>query len=240
MNEPDSLMVELWYEQEPQLDREAVRAAVPGAELADELIVHPGFVRRYVEGDQVAIGTVLTVPTGTPDDAHVPTTRQTWDWEEADAVLARCPNSLLVAELLDRVHPHRDRIDAFLPTLRAVVDQTSPAAIWCANSQRVVRPTGVNELAVFTNVRMFRVEEDGSLVMDTLGLHAFALPDLQCHFSDRDPLEIAGMLFDLAGYLLERGDVIADGDTIGEEPWRARYARSAVDPEREMITLTPA
>ena len=52
------------------------------------------------------------------------------------------------------------------------------------------------------------------MVMDTLGLHVFGLPDVQCHFRDREPGEIATMLFSTAVYLFRSGDVIADGNTI--------------------------
>jgi Domain of unknown function (DUF4261) len=52
------------------------------------------------------------------------------------------------------------------------------------------------------------------MVMDTLGLHVFGLPDVQCHFKDRQPGEIATMLFTTAVYLFQSGDVIADGNTI--------------------------
>ena len=50
--------------------------------------------------------------------------------------------------------------------------------------------------------------------MDTRGLAPFGLPDLQVHFRDLEPARLAGLLYATAGYLLEEGDVIADGNTI--------------------------
>ena len=52
------------------------------------------------------------------------------------------------------------------------------------------------------------------MVLDTLGMHVFGLPDLQCHFRDRDPGEIAGLLYATALYVFDSGDVIAHGNTI--------------------------
>ena len=46
----------------------------------------------------------------------------------------------------------------------------------------------------------------------------FGLPDVQCHFWDRQPGEIAPLLFATAVYLFQSGDVIADGNTISG-PW---------------------
>ena len=65
------------------------------------------------------------------------------------------------------------------------------------------------------NIRLFTVAGDESaLVMDSLGLHIFGLPDVQCHFRDREPAEIAALLHSTATYLFDAGDVIADGNTI--------------------------
>ena len=80
------------------------------------------------------------------------------------------------------------------------------------------------------------------MVMDTLGLHVFDLPDAQCRFApdDQEPNAIAAMLYDLAAYLLDRGDVISDGDTIGDLPWRCKDALALVPPARRMLDLVPA
>ena len=65
------------------------------------------------------------------------------------------------------------------------------------------------------NVRLFRVEGSASdVVMDTLGLQVFGLPDLQCHCHGIELPRLATYLRNAANYVFERGDVIRDGDTI--------------------------
>ena len=233
-NEPTSLMVELWFEDEPRLDPADVCAAVPGTERQGDLIIHPRFVQEFVEGEPAALGTSLL--RGSRGE-QLPSADQTWDWEDAGEVLERCSHSLLVAELLGRYHPFRDRLEAYVPTLRAVVELTRPAALWCPNSTRLVRPAFKEDLSPLVNVRMFRVED--VLLMDTLGLHVLGLRDFQCRcaYGDRDPNEIAGALLDLAGYALEHGDVVEDGDTTGEEYWRCRHVESVAAPPREVVDL---
>jgi hypothetical protein len=233
-NPPSSLLVELWFEDEPQLDPADVAAKVPGTEHRGDLIIHPRFVQEPVEGEPAALGTSF-LRGGRSERAFAPTAEQTWDWDEAEAALARCSHSLLVAELLGRYHPFRDRLEAYLPTLRAVVELTRPAALWCPNSNRLVEPPFEHDFTPLVNVRFFRGQD--FLLMDTLGLHVLGLRDYQCRFADRDAGEIAGQLIDLCAYSLEHGDVIEDGDTMGEEYWRCRHDVSLVEPEREVVDL---
>src|SRR2546429_2545599 len=62
------------------------------------------------------------------------------------------------------------------------------------------------------------------VVMDTLGLQVFGLPDLQCHCHDLELPRLAAYLRNAGNYIFDRGDVIRDGDTIeGMQPgekWR--------------------
>jgi len=78
------------------------------------------------------------------------------------------------------------------------------------------------------------------MVMDTLGLHVFGLPDVQCHFRDREPGEIAAMLFSTAVYLFRSGDVIADGNTVsgpGDERLVCFQERALLAPSRRVIDV---
>ena len=78
-------------------------------------------------------------------------------------------------------------------------------------------------------------------MLDTLGLHVFGLPDLQCHFRDRSPGEIAGMLYATALYVFDSGDVIGDGNTIsgpdGEGRYVCRRETSLLEPTRLVLDV---
>jgi hypothetical protein len=79
------------------------------------------------------------------------------------------------------------------------------------------------------------------MVMDTLGLHVFELPDVQCHFRGREPGEIAKMLFSTAAYVFRSGDVIADGNTIsgpkGDERLVCFHEPALLEPSRQVIDV---
>ena len=101
-------------------------------------------------------------------------------------------------------------------------------------------------MRVAVNVRLFHVEEGRSdeRVMDTVGLAALELPDVQCHFFALDVAAVAALLDETARYLWTEGDVIGDGDTVPGPSATARrgpaVARIAlVDPPRDVVDVTP-
>ena len=79
--------------------------------------------------------------------------------------------------------------------------------------------------------------------MDTLGLHVLRLPDLQCHFRNIDESRMAGVLYNLAAYIVDAGDIIGDGNTIsgveGTEHWRCQHEMSLIGPERLVLDIHP-
>ncbi len=175
-------------------------------------------------------------PLGTEGKSR-PDVSQTWDWPEADAAVARSRASLLVTELLIAGSTPQQRVAALTAVVAELARRTGPTAISWPRSQRVTDPSRfAADLDGVINVRLFTVAgESDVMVMDTLGLHVFGLPDVQCHFRGRAPGEIAGMLFATGVYIFESGDVILDGNTISEPDGEGRYVC-----RREPALLAPA
>jgi hypothetical protein len=126
----------------------------------------------------------------------------------------------------------------------ALAGWSAPVAVWWPHSQKVSDPETLapDDLGGIVNVRFFSVAgDDEAMVLDTLGLHVFGLPDLQCHFRDRDPGEIAGLLYATALYVFDAGDVIADGNTIsgpdGEGRYVCRRETSLLEPSRLVLDV---
>jgi hypothetical protein len=211
------LVVELWYaEAAPDLEDprllEVLRRLAPDAEPQMGSVVVP-------HGDGPAPLLTVIMP-GSPlgeGGKALPDVSQTWDWEEAEAAVARCRCSLLVTEMFGADRTPQERWNAMSGVVAELCELTHPTVISWPQSQRVDDPAlfAAGDLDGLINVRYFSVANDpGAMVMDTLGLHVFGLPDVQCHFRNREPSEIATMLFSTAAYLFRSGDVIADGNTI--------------------------
>jgi hypothetical protein len=178
---------------------------------------------------------------------------QSWDWPLARDVVSRARHALLVHDMMTLGLERKARLDLYDRFLRVVLGAAKPLAMHWMASERVVEPDsyldtseGMDRLAKgYVNVRLFRVEgrSPGECVMDTLGLAAFALPDLQCHFKGLDPSAVAAVLFNYAGYVFDKGDALADGNavegTVPGSKWRCRHEKALVRPDRVVVDFHP-
>jgi hypothetical protein len=184
---------------------------------------------------------------------------QTWNFEAAREVIARCASSVLVSDFMSGSLEYRERLDLFHRSLRAALDTIPCLAIHWQPSGRIVDPHAWSEafdcadpsrllMSGAVNIRLFNIkghddEEIGEMVMDTLGLGALGLPDLQCHFKALDPTKVAGALYNLATYVFEKGDMIDDGHTVEgvgpESRWRCQHEDALVGPARVVLDLDP-
>ena len=251
-----ALLVELLYQQQPRLDERRLLAevnkALPGTVLTGgdrqpTLLAHEGHGATDIGDAGVPVMSVI-MPVG-PDQLADPgriDLSQTWDFPQARAVLGRCRAALTIGEMFGRVRPPAERLEAFRATALAVCRLTAPAAAWWPTASQLQPPPSPDSqpLMGLLNVRLFRVEGSTSdVVMDTLGLQVFGLPDLQCHCHGMELPRLAGYLRTAAAYVFEHGDVIHDGDTIeGMEPgdkWRCRQEEALIPPDRFVIDLDP-
>ena len=241
-----ALVAELWYLEAPDLDDpallDALRAVRAGAEVQDGSLSVP---HPLAGPDRPPLVTVV-LP-GSPlgrDGKALPDVSQTWDWAGAAAAVAPCRASVLVTEMLVEGRSAAERVSSLGEVVAVLVARTRPQALHWARSQRVSDPAtfGAGDLDGVINVRMFGdARDEGALAMDTLGLHVFDLPDVQCHFRDREPGEIAELLFATAVYLFDAGDVIEDGNTISGTDGEGRYVchreASLLDPARLVVDV---
>ena len=237
------LVVELWCTEAPELGDprllQALRLQWPATELQMESIVVP-----HGDPPSPLLTVIMTAsPLGEGGKA-LPDVSQTWDWEGAEAAVSASRCSLLVTEMFGDGRTPQERWDAMSAVVSEMAQLTRPTALSWPQSQRVGGPElfAAGDLDGLINVRYFSISNDpGAIVMDTLGLHVFGLPDVQCHYRDREPGEIAAMLFSTAVYLFRSGDVIADGNTIsgprGDERFVCFHERALVAPSRQVIDV---
>jgi hypothetical protein len=133
-----------------------------------------------------------------------------------------------------------------------MIEITAPDALVFKHSQQVIAPadylSACSEDPIFRpgslNVRFFNLSNsDGDMIMDTRGLQEIGLHDLQCHFRQLDPKEVARVLLNTGLYIFEKGAVIESGHTVaGVEPeskWRCQFEKSLLEPKREVLDLNP-
>ena len=86
------------------------------------------------------------------------------------------------------------------------------------------------------------------MIVDTLGLYAIGLPDIQYHFHDLDPNAVVNHAYNAAAYIFDTDASIKDGETIdgiSEQgidrsiQWKCQYERSLIQPDREVMDICP-
>ena len=196
------------------------------------------------DGAAEAIGEVVPAPAKKQLADAIGHTR---DWPGAAAAAARARAAVRLVDEL----PSEERLGAFVARVAAACAKLPCVAVWWVPAERLVEPRALadaarddNPLRVALNVRLFHVEEGRSdeRVMDTVGLAALELPDVQCHFFALDVASVAALLDETARYLYAEGDVIGEGDTVAGpdgEPWSCHREVALVNPPRDVVDVTP-
>lgn len=245
------MAVELLFEQPPTIEPQEIegltRRSSPSARLVDDaprvMLSHDEFVHTYDDGVVGSIKTALVeLDAATQRDKR--DLAQTWDFPDAETTLSSTQAAVLLTELFGMVQPACNRMAAFSSVLVAAIESLRPTAIWAPHSQQLIRPETIldNHLAAFFNVRMHNIEgTEDSVLMDTIGLHVFRLPDWQCHYKGLDPSAVANVLYNSAAYVLDQGDVIEDGNTISgigdNDQWRCQHEMAILPPERVVLDI---
>lgn len=185
---------------------------------------------------------------------------QSWNWRGARAVVPECRYTLRISDNVSEGDDWRERIRTFRPLLGAISHALQPVAVHSVPSQQYLEPRGFSEamretpgdeLFGFVNVRLYKVDghERGvyadydETVMDTLGLTALGLPDLQAHFKHLDPSLVAELLYNTATYIFDQGPVIESGHQLAgfahDHKWRCQLEESIVEPLRLVVDLDP-
>lgn len=185
---------------------------------------------------------------------------QSWQWRDGADTASRCTSSLTITHHAGDSPDAFARISLLRRTIAQLIDATIPAAVWLCETMQLADPGIVREaftedpfdpLFGFMNIRLYKVEghEMGitaaydETIMDTLGLHALGLPDLQMHFKHLDPSAVARLLDDTAHYLFEKGPVIEEGHTVrgfvDGQSFECAPDGSILDPWRLVIDIDP-
>ena len=187
-------------------------------------------------------------------EAMTESLQQSWSFSGAADVVGRCRNTILVTDLMTSPLEYRERLELFQDALAGILEALPALAIHWQPTGQFVNPHRFLEayqeggssrfFAGSLNVRFYNISNSpGDMLMDTLGLAALGLPDLQCHYRGLAPGEVAAVLANTGYYIYENGDVIEDGHTVEGIPagskWRCQHEDSMLKPSRVVLDLDP-
>jgi hypothetical protein len=217
-------------------------------------IIHLDHRVQYTEGAVPSQTMIIPSEKLAKESVYAEALQQSWSWRDASQVLPQCHFSIGVMDLMASGLDYKVRLTVIHQVLKSLIEAAPCAAMHWQMAQQLIEPQAYLEaqsgekpdlmFAAF-NVRLFNIQNraPGETLMDTLGLAALGLSDLQCHFVNLDPNDIARILFNTGHYIFERGDVINDGETVqGIQPsdkWKCQHEAALVAPEREVLDINP-
>ena len=250
--------IEWLYREPPKLDRAAIQSALARALPESEVteveegnlsVTHKGHAVKFADGQGVAMTAIFTAKHRSISPEEFQTAvEQTWSWprDDAKARISRSVSRVVVMDLMSLGQPYQTRLRLEYEVAKAVARTTRPEVAYWQPAGQMVAPETLSDdpLDAALNVRLFKVEnQPGDLVMDTLGLAPLGVPDVQCHFRGLEPGRVAGLLRGIATYVFEKGDVIADGNTVQgleiTDKWVCRHEMALLPPRRVVVDINP-
>ncbi|SHJ07782.1 protein of unknown function [Clostridium cavendishii DSM 21758] len=179
------------------------------------------------------------------------TLQQSWSLKSGEDVLREVKHSIIINDMMAGGLEYKERLELFQNVVLAVLAESNCVAINWEMSGQIIDSKEYMEyverdyLYGALNVRFYNISngEDDEMLMDTLGLAALGLPDLQCHFKNIDPNKVSQMIYNTAYYIFEKGDIIEDGNTVQgikpEDKWVCQHEVALVAPERIVLDINP-
>lgn len=135
-----------------------------------------------------------------------------------------------------------ESLELFTKLVASVVEASHAVGVyWAAtgathNSEFVLdvaNAEGLQPIMLWNGISIAR-GDDGRISLLSLGMSQLGLPNLMLSAPESQGNAAIEVMLDLLGYLIQRGEPIPDGDTIGfsaEQKLPIRYEQSPIDPE---------
>lgn len=182
---------------------------------------------------------------------------QLWDCADPDALLNDCKYKLMISDFIAAGLPYQRRCAMLTNWLKTALDLFPDCfAIWVPSSGKVLTREQVLQnpyheedefICYGVNVRFFYVQGTDDMIVDTLGLYAIGLPDIQYHFHSLDPNMIVNHAYQTAIYLYENEAPIKSGETIDgiskdgridhSIQWKCQYENALIQPARTVMDI---
>ncbi|OOM80645.1 hypothetical protein CLPUN_13110 [Clostridium puniceum] len=179
---------------------------------------------------------------------------QSWNFDRDKESIKSCKIKVLVTDLMAIGLEYTKRVELFQKALYAIVELIPCEGINFHISEQVISREDYLEnnplndeydlLFGILNVRLFKIEgQKNEYIMDTLGLSAIGLCDLQCHFKNLDPNGILNILYSYGYYIFDNQDAIDNMTTVEgickNDKWKCTHEVALAEPERVVLDINP-
>lgn len=174
-----------------------------------------------------------------------------YDTPNYQEVYKDCSYAILISDFMSSVLPYHERCELIAAYVKVCLSLYQDAvALWVPSSGKFLTYEHIcDRLASSTtpflefgvNIRMFNIQDSNDRVVDTLGLYAIGLPDVQYHFHNFDMNKIVNHAYNMTNYIFEYDAPMRDGETMDgmdaegwndEIRWKVQYESSLIQPSR--------
>lgn len=180
---------------------------------------------------------------------------QLWDCEDGNAILERCTHKLFISDMMDRLE-YKEKTEMLMDWLEIAVKLFPDCtAVWIPSGGKLIIADKIRNyqfdrndrfIHFGVNARFFTIQGKNDMIVDTRGLYAIGLPDIQCHFHNLNPNDVVGYVYTIASYIYCNDQPIKNGDTVDgllngsiniNVQWKCHYEDALVQPARPVIDI---
>lgn len=202
--------------------RSALETKLDKTVKVDKMEVDDKVILLRLAGGTVMIG---RVDNPIPNQELESNCKFAWDWKAACEVVAGHQAHLIVSVMGTKL----DRIDSALLLTQIIAalmqDANSLASYWGVNLQSrevfLARAASASRerlpVTLWINYRLSKDPLNG-WTLSTRGMREFNLMEIECKDAQTDGLGLFTLIAGMTRYLIEKGPVIMDDETIGDSP----------------------
>lgn len=263
------LMIELLFEEKPEIiDIDTLKKAAEEKFGETDVVSGDGkllslaikkHVGHYGDGKDCPAFAVLGQDlTFDSNDIDAIERSQLWDVEDGEELLDRCRYKCFVSDMMSAALDYKERCELVMDWLECVLPLFPDCiAVRTTASGKLITPDRILEsdiprdrrfISRCVNARFFNIEgTDGDMIVDTLGMFAIDLPEVQMHFHGLDPNAVVNYAYNICAYNfdnnapIESGEVIDglgdDGKISMDVQWECQYEDSLIQPLRCVLDI---
>lgn len=186
------------------------------------------------------------------------TRSQFWDTPNGNELLDSCRYQVMISDFMSAGLPYIERCELLMdwletalslfPDCTAVYTEASGKLFAADQVRNHQIPRDSRFIYFCVNARFFNIQGTNDHVVDTLGLYAIDLPDVQYHFHDLDPNQVVNHAYNVASYIYDNHAPIKSGETIDglyqgtlsqQVQWKCQYEDALIQPVRCVMDICP-
>ena len=172
---------------------------------------------------------------------------QSWNYDNDKESIENCKIKVVVTDIMAIGLDYTKRMELFQKALYSIVELIPCEVINFHITEQVISRDDYLEnnplndeydpMFGILNVRLFNIEgKENEYIMDTLGLSAVGLCDLQCHFKNLNLDEVSNVLYAYGYYIFDNPDALDDMKTIEgiskNDKWECQHEVALVSSQK--------